>query len=233
MNLERTVSVIIPTLNEEEHLPVLILCLVRQSYAKLEVIVADKNSTDRTKEICREFGVNLVDGGLPGKGRNSGAQVAHGEYLLFLDADTYFDQNFIASLVTQLEQRQLDAASCWFYPIPRRKTLIIIHGLANIYFWVTTQLGFPHCIGGCLIARRKAHIAIGGFDETVKVAEDQDYVRRLTQVARYDFLFRPRIYISARRFIRSGLIKMAAKWTLIDLHRLVIGEIRGEYIKYF
>jgi glycosyltransferase involved in cell wall biosynthesis len=228
------VSVIIPTFNEEKHLPFLLECLFTQGYSKLEVIVADNNSTDGTRTVCRDFNVPVVRGGLPGAGRNSGARYAKGRYLLFLDADTRVSKNFIASLLCRLQHLPLEAASCAFYPDSGGWALRWIHEVSNWYFWLTTRLGFPHCIGGCLIVRRGVHEAIGGFDESVRVAEDQDYVRRVARVARYGFLLRPAVSISTRRFVSEGAFSLCIKWIFIELHRLAIGEIRKEgVVRYF
>jgi glycosyltransferase involved in cell wall biosynthesis len=228
------VSVIIPTRNERERLPTLLRCLLQQDYPELEVIVSDNHSTDETKEICRDFNVRIVDGGLPGQGRNAGAKVARGEYLLFLDADTYIPEGLVRSLMKQLQWLQADAASCRFRPINGGWGLKLIHAVSNTHFWVTTKLGFPHCIGGCLIVRRELHDAIGGFDETVTIAEDQDYVRRLAKVGRYRFFLRPIVSISARRFMAEGTFSLCMKWVLVELYRLAIGELRKNgLVKYF
>ena len=72
-------SIIIPTYNEEEYLPVLLESIKKQNFNDYEVIVADANSTDRTREIAKEYGCLIVDGGLPAVGRNNGAKVAKGE----------------------------------------------------------------------------------------------------------------------------------------------------------
>ena len=50
------ISIIIPTYNEEEYLPVLLDSIKKQSYTDYEIIVADANSTDRTREIAEEYG---------------------------------------------------------------------------------------------------------------------------------------------------------------------------------
>jgi glycosyltransferase involved in cell wall biosynthesis len=234
MRTQPSVSVIIPTLNEEEFLPQLIECLKSQSYPPLQIIVADNNSTDGTLKLCRAFGLKVTDGGLPGRGRNRGAQVASGDYLLFLDADTHFDNTFIASLLAEMGKRDLDIASCWFYPNTKSLALRSIHAASNLYFWVTTILGFPHGIGACLMVRRQLHRLIGGFDETVRVAEDQDYIKRASRRGGYDFLPHPKINISVRRFIREGYFRLCSRWVFVDLYRATLGEIRREgLIKYF
>jgi glycosyltransferase involved in cell wall biosynthesis len=57
-------SVIIPTRNEEDFLPRLLDGIVRQSQRPSEVIVADNHSSDRTREIAKEYGCIIVPGGI-------------------------------------------------------------------------------------------------------------------------------------------------------------------------
>jgi hypothetical protein len=83
------------------------------------------------------------------------------------------------------------------------------------------------------IYRTLTHEEIGGFDAGVLVAEDQDYVRRLGRAGRYGFTRAPVVEIAVRRFVDEGFFKMSAKWLGIELHRLFLGEIRGEYFRYF
>jgi rSAM/selenodomain-associated transferase 2 len=90
-------SVIIPTLNEAECLPLLLDDLAAQTGVSLEVLVSDGNSIDGTREIARATLARLdlageVLVGEPGRGRqlNRGAAHARGEWLLFLHADSRF-----------------------------------------------------------------------------------------------------------------------------------------------
>src|SRR3989338_1163009 len=92
--LNMQVSIIIPTLNEEEYLPKLLESIRQQRFKDLEIIVADAGSTDKTKEIAERYGCKIVPGGLPARGRNEGARVAGGELLVFLDADVMFPRDF-------------------------------------------------------------------------------------------------------------------------------------------
>ena len=80
-------SIVIPAKNEEKYLPKLLASVKKQSFKDYEIIVADNNSKDKTKEIAKSYGCKIVKGGLPGKGRNAGAKIAKGEIILFLDAD--------------------------------------------------------------------------------------------------------------------------------------------------
>lgn len=56
-------SIIIPTYNEEEYLPKLLEGIKSQDFEDYEIIVADANSTDKTREIAEVYGCKIVDGG--------------------------------------------------------------------------------------------------------------------------------------------------------------------------
>ena len=82
-----TVSVIIPTLNEENTLP-LLLTRLKQMDSTLEIIVVDALSSDETAEIAAQEATVIQSA--PGRGlqMNAGAELAGGEILWFLHADT-------------------------------------------------------------------------------------------------------------------------------------------------
>src|SRR5690242_17040473 len=101
------VSIIIPTLNEEKSLPRLLLSITRQTFLPKEIIVADAFSSDKTREIARSFGCNVIDGGLPGKGRNEGVKKATQSFLLFLDADVVLPPQFLEKTMQEFFQRKL------------------------------------------------------------------------------------------------------------------------------
>jgi 4,4'-diaponeurosporenoate glycosyltransferase len=95
--------VIIPARNEEHNLPMLLRSLVSQSLKLHEIIVVDDGSTDRTGELAKGLGATVIASqsvpeGWRGKtwACHQGAQVASGELLLFLDADTWFDPGGLA-----------------------------------------------------------------------------------------------------------------------------------------
>lgn len=103
---ELPVSVIIPARNEEHNLPTLLRSIASQSVKLREVIVVDDGSTDRTAANAREQGATVVASqplpeGWRGKtwACHQGAQVATGELLLFLDADTWFEPEGLARVL--------------------------------------------------------------------------------------------------------------------------------------
>ena len=82
-------SIIIPTLNEEKLLSLLLKEIKKQNFLDYEIIVADANSGDKTVEIAKSFGCKIVKGGLPPKGRNEGAK-SLGEMYFYLWMLTIF-----------------------------------------------------------------------------------------------------------------------------------------------
>ena len=225
-------SIIIPTYNEEEYLPRLLASIRSQRFDGYEIVVADNNSTDRTREIAARFGARVVDGGMPGPGRNLGARAAHGDLLLFLDADVVLpDVDWLADKVEQFERRGLDAGTCMIKPLGGRLIDTVSHNVFNAHM-MATQYVMAHAPGFCIFARKALHDAIGGFDETITLAEDHDYVDRAGKVGKFRVLTGARIRVSVRRFERDGRLPIFAKFLLAELHILARGPIRHEGFNY-
>ncbi len=229
-----SVTVVIPVLDEELHLPLLLADLALQTTRVREVIVVDGGSRDGTMSAARAGDVFFLQGGgLPGVSRNIGAAWADSDWLLFLDADVRLPPTAVELALSEVACRGLDAVSCGFVPDRGGLLLRVQHRASCEYFRLTSLLGWPHSIGAFLLVRTRLHQAIGGFDPSVQVAEDQDYVRRLARAGRYGFLRRPVVEIAVRRFEERGLWMQSLKWVGIELHRMTLGEIRGDYFRYF
>jgi glycosyltransferase involved in cell wall biosynthesis len=228
------VSVVIPVLNEEEYLPALLASLRNQTTPVREIIVVDGGSSDGTHRVAEEAGALLLRGGsLPGVSRNYGAEWASGEWVLFLDADVRLPETAVQEAFGEMERRGLDSCSCAFRPDRNGMLVRLHHRLSWEYFWLASKAGWCHSIGAFLLVRRDHHVAIGGFDHTILVAEDQDYVMKLNRVGRYGFVRKPVVEIATRRFDREGFVHMSAKWLGIEVHRLLLGEIRNNRFRYF
>ncbi|WP_394325428.1 glycosyltransferase family 2 protein [Methanobrevibacter arboriphilus] len=124
-------SIIIPTYNEEEYLPNLLKSIESQKFKDYEVIVADANSCDSTVRIAKNYGCTVVQGGMPGVGRNNGAKIAKGEILLFLDSDLELTQSYLIEMIEEFEANELDIGITQINPISEKKRDKILHDLAN------------------------------------------------------------------------------------------------------
>src|SRR5918992_4511982 len=92
INLGPKISIIIPTKNEEEKLPLLLKSIESQTYSNIEVIVADSMSTDRTEQIARKFAAKVVKVpvGSLGNSSSTAAKQSSGSIIIRCDADTIF-----------------------------------------------------------------------------------------------------------------------------------------------
>lgn len=224
-------SIIIPTLNEEKYLPLLLKEIKRQSFnGKYEIIIADAGSFDKTVEIAKKEGCQIVKGGLPAKGRNEGAKVAKGDIFLFMDADNcYLPENFLKDLLEEFEKRKLDVASFPIYPKGNRFDYFA-YGIYN--FWTKlTQKFLPHATNSILV-RKEIFQKINGFDEEIKIAEDHDFVRRAAKVGRFGFIETKPVLTSPRRFEKDGRFKTYLKYLLAGIYMLFFGPIKKDIFKY-
>jgi glycosyltransferase involved in cell wall biosynthesis len=80
--MPRSLTVVIPALNEAERLPALLVALAEQTVPPAAIVVADAGSSDGTADVAAGLGALVVRGGLPGPGRNAGAVAATTELLL-------------------------------------------------------------------------------------------------------------------------------------------------------
>ena len=80
--------------------------------------------------------------------------------------------------------------------------------------------------------QKKIHEEINGFDESIILGEDQDYVLRASKKGVYRFLLSEKLPASMRRFREGGRIRTALKYSLIELHILLFGRIRKQIVPF-
>jgi UDP-2,3-diacylglucosamine pyrophosphatase LpxH len=226
-------SIIIPTLNEEETLPRLLKTIKEQTYRDFEVIVADSpKTTDKTREIAHEAGCRIVNGGTVSEGRNNGAAAALGEVFLFLDADvTLPNCFFLEDTIRELSSRGLDLATCRIHAIDGGGYDRLFHRIYNVYSVALARV-LPHIPGFCFFVKRPVFEEAGGFDPEITLAEDHELARRGAKIGTYGILSSQYISVSTRRFKRDGMLATAAKYILCELHMLIFGPVKSNIFKY-
>ena len=198
-------SIIIPTYNEEEYLPVLLDSIKKQDFNDYEIIVADANSTDKTREIAKEYDCIVVDGGLPAAGRNNGASIAKGDILLFLDSDLKLTEDYLRDVLYEFKMEHLGIAITQMLPLSNKVEDKLYHDFAN-YFMISVENIKPHgagCYG--IIAKKSLHDKCGGFDESLNFGEDTDYIERLAKKGPFRVLRNAKIGVSTRRLEEEGI----------------------------
>lgn len=221
-------SIIIPTLNEEKSLPALLNCIKSDAYADYEIIVADAGSSDNTIKIAKFYGAKIVKGGLPAAGRNNGAKVAKGEFLLFLDADIVFPPNFLSITVKEQEERSLDVGSYRIYP--QKSNLILNKATLNVFYnyWMR-----PMTYGAAaILCRKEIFDSVGGYDESISLAEDHYFMSRVAKRGKYGVFRGTKCFISVRRFEQDGYMRTLFKYVLCGIKLKTVGPDRNGEFKY-
>ena len=222
-------SIIIPAKNEEGYLPALLLSIQQQGISDYEVIVADAQSTDRTREIAESFDCAVVEGGNPAKGRNEGVKAASGELLLFADADIVFPRGFLQNALSELKARKLDVASVRLdFNQPQTKLFV---NLFYNYPVLALEKGLPHG-AMCIFATREVFEKVGGFDTTIALAEDHYFTREAEKYGKFGILRSAAVLISARRFYTDGWVRTYLKYLACETYMIFKGPMRSSILNY-
>lgn len=223
-------SIIIPTLNEEKYLPLLLDSIKKQDFTDYEVIVADAGSKDKTVDIAKSYGCLVVKGGLLPVGRNKGAKAAKGNIFLFLDADVVLPDLFLKNAIDRFQKNNLGIAGFYILPFDGKTIDKIAFNFLNIFSALTQKL-LPYS-GVAILSGKYVHEAIGGFDEKIVFIEDYPYAKAASKVAKYEFMKDLPFYSSTRRFEKDGRLKVYMKYILAHLYMIFFGPIRSDIFKY-
>ncbi len=134
-----TVSVVIPTLNEEKHISKCIESILNSTYEDLEILVVDGGSKDRTVEIVSKYEkVKILKNPFryTPDGLNIGIQNSKGKYIFLAGAHSSFDEKYIEECVKRLEEGECDVAGGVLKTLPRNDTAkakAIANTLQNIF----------------------------------------------------------------------------------------------------
>lgn len=226
-----TLSIVIPALNEESYLPILLESLKNQAFQDFEIIVADADSGDKTRQIAQESGAKVVEGGLPAYGRNRGAKEAKGDWLLFLDADVILPPDFLARSLSEINKFNFDIASPLLSPMSQKMIDKLFHSAYNLYARLTIYF-YPHAPGLCIFVKKEIHNLISGFNESIKLAEDHDYIVRACRVGRFGLIKGVRVPVSVRRLDKDGRFNIAVKYLAAETYRFIKGPIYSDLFHY-
>lgn len=201
------ISVIIPAYNEEAFIEECLRAVLNQKgCSDYEVIVADNGSTDKTKEIAKRMGVNIVSEKKKGvaHARKTGTEAARGEILVHTDADAKPPTDWLAKIESMLdEDPSIVAVSGTFSFYDRNQftnaVLRVLTPFAMAYDWAIT-LGRKHVYCGNVGIRASAYKKIGGFNPKLSYGEDIDLSKRLWKVGKIKFTNKLRTATSGRRY---------------------------------
>lgn len=169
------VSVIVPTMNSQKHIKFCLDGLMSQTYGRIEIIVVDSYSKDRTAEIVSEYPAKLLFcDGIRSEARNIGACSSKGEFLLSVDSDMRLVPNVISECVDAIGD-SYDA-------------IVIPEISIGEGFWAGCKALEKRCyVGDDLIEasrffRKTIFEKVGGYDPELEAGEDWDIHERIRAV---------------------------------------------------
>ena len=138
------VSVVIPTLNEEDSIGHVLDKIPRTEKYDWEIIVVDGDSKDRTREIAEEKGAKVIVEKRKGYGRayKTGFQHATGDIIVTLDGDDTYPAEKIPELVDYLLENDYDFISCERFSKMKEGAMGITHKVGNKILTLATRLLF-------------------------------------------------------------------------------------------
>ena len=181
------ISIVIPAYNEERLLPGSLARIraAMQAFVDAgwftELIVCDNNSTDRTAEIATAAGAVVVFEPVNqiSRARNTGAARATGDWLLFIDADSFPTRELLAEVVDEINSGRCLAGGATV-------DVDSDHLFARIVvrWWNATSRLNRWAAGAFIFCEAGAFRQVGGFNQTLFAAEEIDLFRQLKRLAR-------------------------------------------------
>ena len=196
---DASVSVVIPAYNAARYLGEATRSALAQTHRALEVVIVDDGSTDGTLAVARALAdppggdprvrVLSVSNGGRALARNLGVAAARPPaYVAFLDADDAWDEDKLAVQLAWLDAHP-DAAGVGSFMRYVSSAGRVLGGTgqevddAEHALMARAELA-PFPVSSCLVVRRAAWDALGGFDPVLREAEDLEFLARLARVGR-------------------------------------------------
>lgn len=122
IEMNKIVSVIVPVYKVEQYIHRAVDSILKQTYKHLDIILVDDGSPDRCGMICDEYAmtdsrvrvIHKNNGGLS-SARNSGLEIAVGEYVIFVDSDDFIHPHMVERLLSVAKKENCDIVQCRFF----------------------------------------------------------------------------------------------------------------------
>ena len=219
-------SIVIPAFNEERLIERCLLSISTSLTANLtagftsEIIVVDNNSTDNTATLARQAGAHVVFEPINqiGRARNTGAALATGDWLLFLDADSVLNPGLLADILRAIESGTSVGCGCTL-----RMQGIPWWANSILQLWMGASMLFRWASGALLVCRSDAFRDVGGFTQELYAAEEIRLSKQLKRWGRqrglhFTILTQHPLETSARKIALYSAREIAGQILRVLLH---------------
>ena len=214
-------TVIVPAFNEADYLPATLEAiqiaaerLRATSSAEVETVVVDNNSTDDTGAVAGNRGAAVLHEPVQGiaRARNAGARLAHGDVLVFVDADALAPPSLLEAIHEAMNDPACVGGGVDVEYQPERRSMRLY-----LCAWRLLARRMELVQGVTQFCRKDVFERVGGYNEHVWMGEDVDFYRSLKRFAGANggtvrFIQHSRIRASSRRFDKWPLWKTLL-WT--------------------
>jgi glycosyltransferase involved in cell wall biosynthesis len=211
-------SVIIPVLNGAATLGDLLAALKSQAGVPgpFEILVVDNGSADRTVEIARSHGIQLLNQPVrgPSAARNLGLRQARAEVVVFTDADTIPSRRWLAALLATFDDPQTILATGPIHgwqPSTAAEQFVCCRQVFDCEA-TARHPRHPFAHGMNVAVRRAAALEIGGWDETMPSGEDVDFSLRLRKRFGSDIRFAAQAVLFHKHRCTDEALWKQARW---------------------
>lgn len=140
------VSIIVPIYNVEQYLARCMNSLLNQTLSDIEIIMVDDESPDNCPAMCDEYArqdsrvkvIHKKNEGL-GFARNSGLEIASGEYVAFVDSDDFVENEMYKELYNEANSKKLEAVFCNYYFYKKKGNTKVINDVLKNEYCVNSE----------------------------------------------------------------------------------------------
>jgi len=211
MSAAPTVSIVIPTLNEEAYVERTLRSLRDQDFdSPYEIVIGDGYSTDNTLSICSKYVDRIVleRKRTPAAGRQSAVRKSGGSVVAFCCADSFYPKNWLEELTRPIVEGKAGAVGGIVLPYDGS----FLDDISSKYILAPLALGLSKIgiyftPGETVAVSRKAFDEVGGFRVDMVTAEDMDLIKRISRMSKVVVNPKAKAYVSMRRVRKWGYLK--------------------------
>jgi glycosyltransferase involved in cell wall biosynthesis len=236
--MNKLVSVVLPSYNRARLLGTAMHSVLNQSHRHLELIIVDDGSEDNTPQLVAakgdhrvRYAAHAVRKGAAAA-RNTGLQMAAGEFVAFQDSDDVWRADKLSAQIAALERTGAAVSVCSHRLLGPRQVSEVIRedGEMSGDDVVTYLLKGANISTQTIVARTEALREVGGFDDSLEVSEDYELCLRLALRYTFVFLSRPLvdIHVSSDSISGHPVRFAAATSRIVDKHAKLFEQHRRD-----
>lgn len=221
-------DIVIPTLNEESHLPNLLGDLRAQTFRNFNVIVVDGKSEDKTKEIIKKYKVKLIISSRRNVSyqRNLGAEESKAEWIVFMDADNRIPKRYLENVYKYLNTHSPDLLSTWIKPDTGSNKDKLTATIMNLFMDLNKNSKKPYILESMFLIKNSCFKKLKGFNPKTPWGEGEELLGKAKKAGMtFDFVKNPKYTYSFRRLKKIGAFKMLQEMSQMEIVKALKGNL--------